>query len=183
MNYLFFSFMNYLFFSSSRSLLSPSQSSPLPPPSPRSRFHSKRASTNPIPRLRWQAAVAAFSYAMQRERADFSPEPRGSPFRRPPPGRRHWSDFSSLDSAHAGRLCARTGLHQGQKCIYCNGPYGATCILWPCGGGCCLLRLHGQGSQWRPRSSGPRARGPLVEITVVVQDKQVEGRDRPRRRG
>ena len=72
---------------------------------------------------------------MQRERADFSPEPRGSPFRRPPPGRRHWSDFSSLDSAHAGRLCARTGLHEGQKCIYCNGPYGATCILWPCGGG------------------------------------------------
>ena len=72
---------------------------------------------------------------MQRERADFSPEPRGPPFRRPPPGRRHWSDFSSLDSAHAGRLCARTGLHQGQKCIYCNGPYGATCILWPCGGG------------------------------------------------
>ena len=135
MNYLFFSFMNYLFFSSSRSLLSPSQSSPLPPPSPRSRFHSKRASTNPIPRLRWQAAVAAFSYAMQRERADFSPEPRGPPFRRPPPGRRHWSDFSSLDSAHAGRLCARTGLHEGQKCIYCNGPYGATCILWPCGGG------------------------------------------------
>ena len=72
---------------------------------------------------------------MQRERADFSPAPMGSPFRRPPPGRRHWTDFSSLDSAHAGRLCARTGLHYGQKCIYCHGPYGATSILWPCGGG------------------------------------------------
>ena len=72
---------------------------------------------------------------MQRERTDFSPTPRGSPFQRPPPRGQHWADFSSLDSAHAGRLCARTGLHYGQKCIYCNGRGGATCILWPYGGG------------------------------------------------
>ena len=89
----------------------------------------------PIPRLREQAAVAAWTYAMPRERADFSPVPRGSPFREPPPRGRHWEDFSSLDSAHAGRLCARTGLHNGQQCIYCHGRGGATCILWACGGG------------------------------------------------
>ena len=43
-------------------------------------------------------------------------------------------EFSSLGSSHAHRLCARTGLHPGQKCIYCD-TQCATSILWPYGGG------------------------------------------------
>ena len=58
------------------------------------------------------------------------PMPRALPW--------HWAhgqaDCSSLDTAHARRLCARTGLDPGQKCIYCD-TRCATSILWPFGGG------------------------------------------------
>ena len=58
------------------------------------------------------------------------PMPRALPW--------HWTagqaECSSLDTAHARRLCARTGLDPGQKCIYCD-TRCATSILWPYGGG------------------------------------------------
>ena len=59
---------------------------------------------------------------------------------------------SAADEYTAGqyRLAARSGLHQGQKCIYCNAGL-ATCILWAYGGGAacttCLDKARSSGLQ------------------------------------
>ena len=59
---------------------------------------------------------------------------------------------SAADEYTAGqyRLAARSGLHQGQKCIYCSAGL-ATCILWAYGGGAacstCLDKARSSGLQ------------------------------------
>ena len=114
--------------------LSPSLSSLLPTSSLRSRSirtararaHGPRAS----PRPRRASGGRSCGLCAMIPAMIPRPMPRALPW--------HWThgqaDCSSLDTAHARRLCARTGLDPGQKCIYCD-TRCATSILWPFGGG------------------------------------------------